>query len=208
MSIDDYDLFIFDWDGTLSTSTFIVKVSNLIRHRYRKEHIEKHKEEYISRMERRMKSSAWRNEVYAFLYDLYSAAFSPRLKPDSVEILDLLRKRKKKVAIFSDSESYRLMQEARQLKVLDHVDFILSASSIGYYKPNPSGLMLIADKYRIPKRKCVYIGDMPTDIATAKFAGMASCAVGDGLAPYSSLKEAAPNYLYRSIGQMLREISS
>jgi HAD superfamily hydrolase (TIGR01509 family) len=207
MSVRDYDLFIFDWDGTLSTSTFIVRVSNLLRRRYRSRHIMEHKEEYMRRAERNIAITEEGNKLFSILYNIYSSVVMPRLKPGAVEVLKALRKKGKKIAVFSDSQSYRLMLEARNLGIIDHVDFILSASSIGYYKPNPTGLMLIADRYKKTVKRSLYIGDMPSDIMTAKFAGMASCGLGDGLSSYSSLKESGPDYLFRNIQAMLKEIS-
>ena len=207
MSMRDYELFIFDWDGTLSTSMMIVRVSNLLRMRYRREHILKHKEDYIANAGRKIKSIERADVFYSKLYDIYSRFSKPSLKPGAMELLEELRKQGKKVAIFSDSQSYRLMLEARTLGIVEKVDFILSASSIDSYKPDPSGLMLIAKKYRKNMKKCLYIGDMPSDIATAKFAGMDSCALGDGLSAYGRLKEVKPDYIFRNTRALLKEIS-
>lgn len=207
MSIRDYELFIFDWDGTLSTSTFIIRVSNLLKMRYLPKHIMKHEEEYREQAEKNIVITEERNKLISILYNFYSMFVMPELKPGGMELLKLLRKKGKKVAIFSDSQSYRLMTEVKKLGILEHVDFILSASSIGHYKPDPTGLMLIADKYKKGKKKVLYVGDMPSDVMTAKFAGFSSCALGDGLAPYSSFKEVRPDYLFRNIQAMLKEIS-
>ncbi len=206
MSIRNHDLFIFDWDGTLSTSTVIVRISNMLRMRYRRSHITKHREEYMRKAAKRIRITEETNRIFALLYDVYSAFAMPRLKEGAIELLDGLRKRGKKVAIFSDSEAYRLMVEVRKLNVLEHVDFVLSASSIGYYKPDPTGLTFIKDKYRKGKKRTVYVGDMPSDILTAKFAQIHSCGLADGLAPYEMLKEASPDYLFRNTRAMLKEI--
>jgi phosphoglycolate phosphatase len=206
MAIRDYELFIFDWDGTLSTSTFIVRVSNLLRKRYRKKHIMQHRGEYESRAERNIAITEEGNRLFSLLYNIYSVFVMPRLKPGAMEMLIALKKKRKKVAIFSDSQNYRLILEARQLGIVGKVDTILSASSIGYYKPDPTGLMLIADRYGVEKSKTLYIGDMPSDIMTAKFGKIASCGLADGLSPYYSLKEASPDYLFRNIQAMLKEI--
>ena len=207
MSIKDYELFIFDWDGTLSTSMLIVRISNLLRIRYRKSHMMKHRKDYIARAGLEMKSIEERDSLYSRLYDFYSRFAMPKLKPHSMEILKELRRQGKKIAIFSDSQNYRLMLEAKMLGVLDNVDFILSASSIDSYKPDPSGLMLIAKKYKKDVKKCLYVGDMPSDIFTAKFAGMDSCGLGDGLSPYEKLKEVEPEYIFRNTQALLKEIS-
>lgn len=207
MSIKDYDLFIFDWDGTLSTSTFIVRVSNFLRARYRPEHMKKHREDYMKNAAKNLKVKEDKNKLYAYFYDFYATLFAPRLKDGTLDLIKMLKKRGKKIAIFSDSQAYRLLFEIRKLGILDYFDFILSASSIDCYKPNPSGLMLISDKYKTGSKKTIYVGDMPVDIMTAKFAGLPSCGLGDGLGTYVSIKEAKPDYFFNDIQELLREIS-
>ena len=108
MSIKEYELFIFDWDGTVSTSTFIVRVSNLLKLRYRKGHIAKHKEEYMREAEENIKITEEANKIYSMVYNLYSRLVTPRLKPGALDLLKRLKKNGKKIAIFSDSQSYRL----------------------------------------------------------------------------------------------------
>jgi phosphoglycolate phosphatase len=207
MSIKDHDLFIFDWDGTLSTSTFIVRVSNFLRVRYLPKHMQKHRDEYMNNAAKNIKIKEEKSKLYANFYDFYSSIFAPRLKEGTLDLLKTLRKRGKKIAIFSDSQAYRLLVEIRMLGLLDYFDFVLSASSIGYYKPNPSGIMLISEKYKAGNKKTVYIGDMPVDIMTAKFAGVVSCGLGDGLGTNVSIKEAKPDYFFNDIQELLREIS-
>ena len=206
MQLTDSDLFIFDWDGTLSTSTVIVRISNFLKPRYRKSHIMKNSGKYTADTTRNIKSIERENKVFSFLYDIYSFFVMPRLKEGTMELLDRLRSDGKKVAIFSDSENYRLLTEVKKLGVLGKVDLVLSASTIGYYKPDPAGLLLLSKKLNTATKKAVYVGDMPSDIMTAKFAGMRSCGLGDGLSPYASLKDSHPDFLFRNIRAMLREI--
>ncbi len=206
MQLTDSELFIFDWDGTLSTSTAIVRISNFLRPRYRKSHILKHSGEYTTGITRSVKAIERENKGFAFLYDIYSFFVMPRLKEGAAELLDRLRSKGKKVAIFSDSENYRLLTEVKKLGMLGRVDLVLSASTIGYYKPDPTGLILLSKKLKKAPKKAIYVGDMPSDIMTARFAGMRSCALGDGLSPYASLKDSHPDFLFRNILAMLREI--
>ncbi|MHB1830657.1 MAG: hypothetical protein ACYCO0_04670, partial [Candidatus Micrarchaeaceae archaeon] len=46
MLVDRYDLFIFDWDGTLSTSTSLLKTLRLLNRRYSVARIMGNKELY------------------------------------------------------------------------------------------------------------------------------------------------------------------
>ncbi len=202
----DYDLFIFDWDGTLSTSTILVRLSSFLKKRYNRGYVMQHKEYYSSGYKTTMSRDEAMLKHYAILYDLYSLFSRPRLKGGSIEVLKALKKKHKKVAVFSDSKRYRLLKEMKNLGIIDYVDFALSAASIGAYKPNPSGLLLIMERMRTGKGKSIYIGDMATDVFTAKFAGISSCAVTDGLNPYDVVKEAKPDYIFGSIGAMADKI--
>ena len=42
-------------------------------------------------------------------------------------------------------------------------------------KPHPSGLLIAAKNLQVNPVNCIYIGDMPFDIAAANAAGMTSC---------------------------------
>lgn len=204
--IDDYDLFIFDWDGTLSTSTILVKVSRLVKRRYNPDYIRRHKSKYIASNTNLMRRE-FLNKIYANLYDVYSKLAMPHLKKDVVSLLELLQRRRKKIAIFSDSEEYRLLNEVKKLGILGKVDFVLSANAIGSYKPDPIGLITIQKQYKTPKSRTIYIGDMASDIITAKFAGIASCGVADGFDPYGLLKEAGADHTFRSLSELFSELA-
>ncbi len=199
MLIDRYSLFIFDWDGTLSTSTSIVKLARHVKMRYNVSHIMGHRDEY--RIERMPKFKDERTgRLYSLAYWLYSIVYKPRLKPGVIELFRLLKKKGKKIAIFSDSNRFRLAIEVNRLGVMDYADFVLSADSIKKFKPNPTGLITIVNQFGYGKGRCLYFGDMASDVYTAKFAGLRVCAVADGVDSYDLLKEVGADYVAKSIG--------
>lgn len=201
MLTDRYDLFIFDWDGTLSTTTQIVRSARLLKRRYSLSEINKHKEMYINESESpaEIKAQGDINSFYNFIYGLYSVFYRPKLKKGTFELLEQLRKKGKKIAIFSDSNRHRLLIETRNLGVFQKVDLVLSSDTIKMFKPNPAGLVAIVGKFGIKKSRCIYVGDMAADVFTARFAGISSCAVEDGVDPYSTLKSAKPDYMAKTL---------
>ncbi len=199
MLVDRYDLFIFDWDGTLSTSTSLLKALRLLNRRYSVARIMGNKELYKIDTVPQFRRKERINKLYTMTYSLYSMFYKPRLKPGAIDLLKHLKRKGKKIAIFSDANRYRLFIEARKFGVLEHVDFVLSADSIKRYKPNPTGLMMIVDRFRYGKRRCIYVGDMASDVFTARFAGITCCAVGDGIDPVYVLKKVNPDYLVKDI---------
>ncbi len=202
--LSDYDLFIFDWDHTLTTSTIAVTVLDIIGFRGRRRKIDRMKEKKPSDFTTRDVEVRERvSRIYSTLDDVYGLVFKPKLKPRAMEMLELLKRKGKKVAIFSDSHSYRLLKEVRMLGVMDHVDLALAAESVGRYKPDPTGLLLISDRFRIGKGRSVYVGDMAWDMLTARLAGMGAIAVADGVDRIAVLKSAEPDRVFIHLGAFL-----
>ena len=203
MLADRYDLFIFDWDGTLSTTTPIVIFARLLKPRYSVAHIEQHEGSYMHESIAELRAQEEINKLYDFAYSLYSVLYRPRLKNGAMETLESLKSRGKRIAVFSDSNRYRLHIEADRLGVAKYADMVLSADSIKKFKPNPAGLRAIMKRFRISSKRCIYIGDMAVDVFTARFAGIASCVVRDGVDPYATLKSARPDYIAASLSGIM-----
>lgn len=144
------------------------------------------------------------SRFYSSIYDIYSRIVKPRLKPQTLELLGLLKKRGKKVAIFSDSKTYRLYIETRRLGVVDYLDIApLAAEAIRQYKPNPAGILIIMDRLRVQKARSVYVGDMAVDILTAKLAGIDSVGIADGLDSKEALQAAGADKVFPDLGSFL-----
>ncbi len=202
MMLDRYKLIIFDWDGTLSTSSWIVKIARFFKWRYGKGYIERNKADYKVDSVTKLKKAEDISRTYSFFFSIYCLFYRPRLKHGVIELIKHLKKNGKKVAIFSDSNRYRLLVETKRLGMVDYVDFILSADSIDRFKPNPTGIIAIAQKFKKKRSQCLYVGDMAVDMYTAKFAGVDGCAVADGVDPYALLKSVDPVYIARNLEDM------
>ncbi len=186
----------------------IVAGSRIFRKSYNIKNIEKNASYYegIGKRTISLELKEDTNKAFARLYDLYAKFYMPKVKEGSKELLELLNKKSKKVTLFSDSRSYRLMNEIRHLNMTRYFDFILSATSVGAYKPDPTGILFIIDKYKFRKEDVVYIGDTVSDIMAAKFAGVSSCIVSDGLEPYERVKNAKPTFLFKSTEAMYENL--
>jgi FMN phosphatase YigB (HAD superfamily) len=210
MQLEDIKLFIFDWDGTLSTSTALVRFSRFFKTRYSPKYILEHSYLFKSRPDlghadiSLMHEEEEKNLLYAKLYEIYALFTRPKLREGAVELLSLLKKEGKKTAVFTDAKRYRTIREIRMNGISKKIDYLLSADSIGAYKPNPTGLEIIVREARVSKRSSVYVGDMASDIFTAKFAGVHSCAVGGGMNSINALKDAKPDFVFSSTEEMAR----
>jgi phosphoglycolate phosphatase len=60
-------------------------------------------------------------------------------------------------------------------------------------KPDPAAALLIADLLGLPPRRVCLVGDSPSDVATARAAGMRAVAVGWGYRSEAQLRAAGPD---------------
>ncbi len=197
MQLASYKLFIFDWDGTLIEMKLLHRLNEkfnpLWKRRKRNSSIAAapaiHEIEFIEKEE----------EKFSFLADLALTFYRPRLQKGSKQLLMHLKEKGKHTALFSNGSRWRIAGELRHLGVKSLFDMVVSAQSIGYLKPSPVGLEVIARKMHTEKRDVLYIGDMVDDIVAARRAGIDCCAIASGLDSYGILEAEHPAYLFRSM---------
>ncbi|VVB76848.1 Pyrophosphatase PpaX [uncultured archaeon] len=202
--LDNYDLFIFDWDCTLSSSTAPVNFIHLLKKDFKFRYARSHPERYRGNVDlRTVEIEEEGSPIISAMYSFYTFFFRPKLKPAAIEALRSLKARRKKIAIFSDSLVNRLFRETRAAKADGYVDAIISAEAIKHYKPDPTGILLAMDRLHVNKKRTLYLGDTASDILTARFAGVDSCGVADGLDTYENLKGAGATYVVRDLGEFI-----
>lgn len=103
-------------------------------------------------------------------YDAYYASHSVVLTRafDGIsEILEKLREKGIKTAIFSNKNQNHL--DAIVGKIIDTslLDAVLGAGEVKH-KPDPEGVLILAEKFGVSPSECVLVGDTEIDILTAK----------------------------------------
>ena len=205
--LDKYDLFIFDWDNTLSSSTAPVNAIQCLKKDFQVRYAKAHPEKYTRKAEiGSVRLTEDEHSFYSALYDFYTYFFRPGLKKDALELLKYLKRRRKKVAVFSDAKKYRLYTETRKSGATEFIDLELSSEAIRYYKPHPAGLLLMMDRFKVSRKRTLYVGDAASDILTAQFAGVDGCGIADGIETYEGLKAAKAKYVFRDIGAFLEAV--
>lgn len=81
------------------------------------------------------------------------------------------------------------------------VDFILGSGQIPFKKPHPAPLLQACLKMKILPRECLYVGDMPTDMEAARWAGMQGVYARYGLHHYFN-----PQFHWENEIDSLREV--
>ena len=205
--LEKYDLFIFDWDNTLSSSTAPVNAIHLLKKDFALMYAKTHPDRYRRKADvRTMRYVENEHGIYSTLYDCYTYLFRPGLKRSALKVLKYLKGKKKKVVVFSDAKKYRLYTETRKSGATEYLDFELSSEAIRCYKPNPAGLLLLMDRFKVSKKRTLYLGDMASDVLTAQFAGIDCCGVADGLETYEGLKAARARYVFKDLDSVIEAL--
>ena len=96
------------------------------------------------------------------LYDRFAQASAWSLFPDTLPVLQELKRRKKTVGIISNWDS-RLFGICEELNLAPYLDFILASAVVGVAKPNPKIFHEALRKARVSPEEAVHVGDSLTD---------------------------------------------
>ncbi len=199
--LDRYDLFIFDWDGTLTEIKLMNRVNERLNFLWlKKKERSKRAALYNRRQVARLEAKEAKEiKEYKSLIDVLMLLARPKLQPYTVETLKLLKKGGKRVVLFSNGAYWRVAKEAKNLGVMGYFDFLLSGQDIEYVKPHPLGLNIILQKEKVRGKKALYIGDMADDVLTARLAHIDCAAVYCGFDTARALASEKPRYLFKDI---------
>jgi phosphoglycolate phosphatase len=205
----DTDIFVFDWDGTLNSMRLTMRINEGVRRSlgiWNKDSSIKDIKRMDFDLKKRLKNEERKLDALTFLFEIFLNFSKPKLHEGTIVLLKKLRREKKKIAIFTNGRSQRLVKELRYFGITDYFDSIVSAREIHEMKPNPTGLKAILNTMKVKPERAVYIGDMVDDMITAKLIHVKSCAVANGFDSYHKLKSIHPDYIFRSIEELNRSL--
>jgi Predicted hydrolase (HAD superfamily) len=87
---------------------------------------------------------------------------------------------------------------------IDELDYYVSSLSCGFRKPNKSGLMQIAEHFRITPNQMIFVGDEEKDIKTALNAGMKSVLLCRDII---TCKNYGQDYTITTLGELINIIA-
>lgn len=207
------DAFVFDMDGTiLDTLPDLVDVTNLAMERFG---YPSHPAEDILKMVgnglRSLITQAMpqgldadaADECIAYWKALYDELGDARTRayPGVVDVLDELKARGKKLAVLSNKydEGTKLM--ARRY-FAGQMDLALGEGPVPR-KPDPTGLLFVADELGVLPGNVAYVGDSDTDIEAARRAGAFAVGVLWGYQTRDRLENAKPDLLISDPAELL-----
>jgi len=92
--------------------------------------------------------------------------------PGIPELLNELEKRKISKAVLSNKPHVFTVPMIKKMLPSSKFDIVLGVSETVKRKPDPSAAIAIANKFKMPPEKILYLGDTNTDMQTAVAAGM------------------------------------
>lgn len=211
---DRYDLFIFDWDGTIEKVMYMYKLNERLNPFWRSRKRSsfrnaitpddsKRIREQLSKLEHIEEEDERRLKR---LLDIYMMFTKPKMQEGALAVLKTLHSRGKTLAVFSNGAMWRIRKEIKALGIEDYFNSMVSAQSIGFLKPNPIGIHLIMKRCKTPRSRALYIGDMVDDIKTARSANVDSCGIAAGFDDYNALDDEKPTYLFRNMREFRKAL--
>jgi phosphoglycolate phosphatase len=91
--------------------------------------------------------------------------------------------------------------------LLKHFREILGGDTASCLKPDPCMLKRLMEKYHVPPRRALFIGDMTIDIETGKNAGVLTCGLTYGFDGREKLKRMAPDFLVDDLMELIEFIA-
>lgn len=126
---------------------------------------------------------------------------------DGIEsLLDELKERKIPCAALSNKLDSLTRVIVDRMLDMDRFRVVQGALAGVPNKPDPTSALEIARKINVDAAACLFVGDTPIDVETARNAGMPSCAVTWGYRPVEELREAKPDFLIDRPAEVLEII--
>lgn len=126
--------------------------------------------------------------------------------PGSHEILSFCRQRGVKTAVLTNKHGPHARAACDHLHFSEWLAFTLGADDTAWKKPDPRLTVHALEKLGGNTHETLYVGDSPYDYETATQAGLKSILVATGTHSEAELKEIAPNCVYSSLKEVMKEV--
>ena len=137
-------------------------------------------------------------------YEIYEV-----IEPNLHKILPILKSAQLSLGIVSNTSKKRLTDFREKLNLDDFFSVFISRDDTLYRKPNPYPVYLALNKLKkeyhvkIRKDQIYFVGDLPSDIQTAKNANIKSIAVLSGHGRKKDLEKARPTIILKDLSYLL-----
>lgn len=102
------------------------------------------------------------------------------------------------------SKGHVAVDMGRRMIGLDrYIDTVVTADDVQVHKPEPYPLLFAAERMGVDVTRCMYVGDSPHDVTSARRAGAVAVAALWGMFSEERLAEAGPDHMIAEIGDVL-----
>jgi pyrophosphatase PpaX len=123
--------------------------------------------------------------------------------PGVEETLTVLKARGMPLGVVT-SKGHVAVGMGRRLIGLDRfIDTVINADDVRIHKPEPYPLLFAAEQMGVDVTRCMYVGDSPHDMMSARRAGAVAVAALWGMFSRERLAEVGPDYMIAEIGEVL-----
>ncbi|MFA3783034.1 HAD family hydrolase [Melioribacteraceae bacterium 4301-Me] len=175
----NFDAFIFDIDGTLtSTNELIFASFNHVAEKYLNKKFTN--EEIISLFgpSEEVILKSWMKDYFEEAkkdyYNFYSSKHSEMVDvyPGIIEVIRLIKSKGLPLAIFTGKGKKTTEITLKFIEVDQYFDMIITSDDVKEHKPSPEGINKFIDHFNLQRSRVLMIGDSPADILASKKAGI------------------------------------
>ncbi|GAA6134091.1 phosphoglycolate phosphatase [Oceaniserpentilla sp. 4NH20-0058] len=128
----------------------------------------------------------------------------PKVKPT----LELLKESEKTLVLLTNKPIQFVPELLEKLGISDFFSLVLGGDSLQSKKPDPLPLLHVMKECSTQADKCLMIGDSRADIECAQQAGVACVALQQGYNQGLDLSVLSPSYLFEDMGQLFSQLRS
>ncbi len=201
----NYDLVIFDFDGTLADTRQIIIMAK--QEANKQLGLSFRDEEacaatigltaeagllamYPDLSDEMVKEGA---RVYRGLLEEYKSKMPPVLFPHVKETIETLERSGVRMSVASSRTTPSLMDFLETMGLVPHFDLIIGSNDTKKYKPDPEPVLVTLSKLGFAPERTLVVGDMPYDILMGRNGGTFACGVTYGNASAEALWESGAN---------------
>lgn len=210
-----YKLFIFDFDGTLADTLEVyfdcfetIFTSFGLESANRVEIESWFGPNEIGILTKRFGQHEQLDQIIEVFLANYEAKH-PQLVRENLEIqefLTYLRRKNKKLAIFTGKGQKTFDFSTSALQMENLFDYVVTGDDVQRPKPDPEGLLKVLAKFKASPAEAIYFGDSNGDILTARNVGM-DCAIVKWFCP-DKVFSMIPTYEFQNFSQLYEKFST
>ncbi|MDW8063192.1 MAG: HAD-IA family hydrolase [Candidatus Caldarchaeum sp.] len=208
---------VMDLDGTLVKMKIdLAAAKKRAAEIARKFGVEMHEKEpfqdFLDRVFAVLPEERWvelRDNVFAVLREKeLEAASEPEVHDGIPEILHKLKERGIRLTVATNSHREAALQVLKSTGLDGYFEKVYTRDDVGKMKPRPDILLKIAEEYRVPASKIVYVGDSVNDFRAASAAGARFIGVSWGFHTADEMKAAGVADIVFKPEELLNHLSA